>query len=211
MPLYLFSILAAPKWVIKRIKDLQRNFLWGSAATKRKWALINWTTVCMPKDKGGIGLRDPIQSNAIMGAKLWWQWLSNTDKPWATIWTAKYANHRPQQELIRLNPNAKGSLISNAAKQHYKLIQKHRFWEVRNGETARFWTDAWNQIPNLSSYLHQLPSYIREEHQQQTVRQYWTQENEQGYRQWIQSERIIRNTDCLLRENLEWEFQNRCI
>jgi len=111
MPLYLFSILATPKWVIKRIKDLQHNFLWGSTATNRKWALVNWTTVCLPKEKGGIRLRDPNQSNSIMCAKLWWQWLSSTDKPWATIWTAKYANHRPQEELIRLIPNAKGSLI----------------------------------------------------------------------------------------------------
>lgn len=30
MPLYLFSILAAPKWVLKTIRNLQRNFLWGS-------------------------------------------------------------------------------------------------------------------------------------------------------------------------------------
>jgi len=31
MPLYLFSILAAPKWVLKNIKQLQCNFLWGSS------------------------------------------------------------------------------------------------------------------------------------------------------------------------------------
>lgn len=53
MPLYLFSILAAPKWVIKRIRDLQRGFLWGNSATNRKWALVKWTIVCMPKEKGG--------------------------------------------------------------------------------------------------------------------------------------------------------------
>lgn len=43
MPLYLFSILAAPKWVLKQIKSLQRNFLWGSSGQNRKWALVNWT------------------------------------------------------------------------------------------------------------------------------------------------------------------------
>eukprot|EP00253_Pinus_taeda_P030238 PITA_30238 len=40
MPLYLFSILAAPKWVLKGIKQLQRNFLWGSSGPNRKWALV---------------------------------------------------------------------------------------------------------------------------------------------------------------------------
>ena len=29
MPLYLFYVLAAPKWVLKDIKTLQRYFLWG--------------------------------------------------------------------------------------------------------------------------------------------------------------------------------------
>eukprot|EP00253_Pinus_taeda_P033291 PITA_33291 len=71
MPLYLFSILAAPKWVIKKIKSLQRNFLWGATGTHRKWALLRWTTVCKPKEKGGIGLRDPSHSNSIMCAKIW--------------------------------------------------------------------------------------------------------------------------------------------
>eukprot|EP00253_Pinus_taeda_P011126 PITA_11126 len=129
MTLYLFSILAAPKWVLKRIRDLQRGFLWGNSTTNRKWALVKWTTVCTPKEKGGIGLRDPNHSNAIMSAKIWWQWLSFPEKPWASIWTTKYANHRPQEELIKFTPNVKGSLIWNAAKQHFQLIQQHSFWE----------------------------------------------------------------------------------
>lgn len=144
MPLYLFSILAVPKWVIKKIKSLQRNFLWGAMDINRKWALVKWTTTCKPKEKGGIGIRDPSHSNIIMCAKIWWQWLSAPNKPWATIWTAKYANHRPQEELIRFIPSEKGSLIWNAAKQHYLMIQQHSFWEVRNGRSTRFWMDAWN-------------------------------------------------------------------
>eukprot|EP00253_Pinus_taeda_P003177 PITA_03177 len=58
MPLYLFSIMAAPKWVLKSIKQLQRNFLWGSSGPNRKWALVKWEKACLPKNTGGIGLRD---------------------------------------------------------------------------------------------------------------------------------------------------------
>eukprot|EP00253_Pinus_taeda_P004451 PITA_04451 len=70
MPLYLFSILVAPKWVLKEIKNLQRNFLWGSSGQNRKWALVKWDKVCLPKKAGGIGLRDPEHSNRAMGAKI---------------------------------------------------------------------------------------------------------------------------------------------
>eukprot|EP00253_Pinus_taeda_P026927 PITA_26927 len=98
MPLYLFSILAAPKWVLKAIKKLQRNFLWGSTGPNRKWALVKWEKACLPKMGGGIGLRDSEHSNKIMGDKLWWKWLTYPDTQWAQIWTAKYANNLPLVE-----------------------------------------------------------------------------------------------------------------
>lgn len=70
MWLYLFSILAAPKWVIKRIRNIQCNFLLGAMGTNHKWALVKWISVCKPKEQGGIGLRDPNHSNAIMCTKI---------------------------------------------------------------------------------------------------------------------------------------------
>eukprot|EP00253_Pinus_taeda_P033170 PITA_33170 len=63
MPLYLFSLLAVPKWVVKAIRNLQRNFLWGSSGHNKKWALVKWEKVCLPKKSGGIGIRDPQHSN----------------------------------------------------------------------------------------------------------------------------------------------------
>eukprot|EP00253_Pinus_taeda_P025096 PITA_25096 len=90
MPLYLFSVLATPKWMLKRIKNLRHNFLWGSTGQNRKWALVKWEKVCKPKKQGGLGLRDPQHSNTLMGARIWWQWVSCPKKPWAQLWTAKY-------------------------------------------------------------------------------------------------------------------------
>lgn len=49
MPLYFFSVLAVPKWVLKKIKDMQGNFLWGSSGQNCKWALVKWATVCILK------------------------------------------------------------------------------------------------------------------------------------------------------------------
>ena len=31
----------------------------------------------------------------------------------------------------------------------HSLIQQHRFWEIYDGKTARFWEDAWQQLPPL--------------------------------------------------------------
>eukprot|EP00253_Pinus_taeda_P004733 PITA_04733 len=150
MPLYLFSILAVPKWVLKAIKKLQRNFLWGSSGPNRKWALVKREKVCLPKNVGGIGRRDPEHSNMIMGAKIWWKWLSYPNIPWARIWTANYANNLPLEERIRMSEISKGSAMWNSAILHRDLIQKHSFWEVKDGCTTRFWMDSWKQFPSLT-------------------------------------------------------------
>ena len=39
MPIYLFSILLAPKSVLREIRSMQRNFLWGSREVKAKFSL----------------------------------------------------------------------------------------------------------------------------------------------------------------------------
>jgi len=93
MPLYLFSILVAPKWVLKKIKNLHGNFLWGSSGQNRKWALVKWETTFLPKNYGGTGLEDTQHRNVVMGARLWWKWISSSHTPWAILWTTKYANN----------------------------------------------------------------------------------------------------------------------
>lgn len=100
MPIYLFSILAAPKWVLKVIKQLQRNFLWGNLGPNRKWALVKWEKACLPNKAGGIGLRDPEHSNMVLGGKIWSRWLSNPNTPWASLRTAKYTGNVPIKKRI---------------------------------------------------------------------------------------------------------------
>eukprot|EP00253_Pinus_taeda_P032481 PITA_32481 len=143
MPLYLFSILAVPKLVLKEIKLIQRSFLWGSNGLRRKWALVKWEKACLPKNGGGVGLRDPSHSNEVMGARIWWKWLTAPLTPWTSLWIAKYASHFPVEERLRISEVNMGSLIWNSAKQHKSLIQQHNFWEVKNGDIMRFWEDSW--------------------------------------------------------------------
>eukprot|EP00253_Pinus_taeda_P030690 PITA_30690 len=120
-PLYLFSVLAAPKWVLKRIRNLQRNFLWGSTGQNRKWALVKWDKVCRSKRQGGLGLRDPQHSNTLMGARIWWQWVSCPQKLWAQLWTAKQwkpVRQIAQHETKAHNTELHKELTSRRIKVH---------------------------------------------------------------------------------------------
>jgi len=154
MPLYVFSILAAPKWVLKSTCNLQRNFLWGSFGLNRKWALVNWNEVCQPKAVSGLGLRDPLHSNNTIGAQIWWNWLSKPHTPWAHLWQEKYVLGSQWKDLMRIFPTTPSSLIWNAAKLHNAFIQEHSFWEVHSGTSARFWEDSWQQLVKLASIFH---------------------------------------------------------
>ena len=70
MLLYLFLVLDAPKWVLKAIHNLQRNFLGGGETSHHKWALVKWKNVTLPKREGGIGIQDHEVNTKILFAKI---------------------------------------------------------------------------------------------------------------------------------------------
>lgn len=211
MPLYLFSILAAPKWVLKEIKNLQRRFLWGGSGQNQKWALLKWEKVCLPKYVGCIGLRDPEHSNKAMGAKIWWRWLVHPRTPWASLWTAKYASNYPMEERLRMTETSSGSAIWNAAIQNRFLIQEHSFWEIKNGSIARFWEDSWQQMPKIKDILQDLPDNARGIHHQAKVNHCWTPEVPQDYRKWKDIHLLLPNSSEQTYHLLETELQKRQI
>jgi hypothetical protein len=149
-PIYSFSSLEAPSFILTTIKTLQRNFLWKGAKNEWKIALISWEKICKPKLKGGLGLRDPTILNKVLSAKIWWRWLKRPKDLWARLWRKKYVPNIAEKQLIRWNENTLGSLIWNAAKQIHSLIADHTFWEVQNGRKTSFWYDSWKQWPSLA-------------------------------------------------------------
>eukprot|EP00253_Pinus_taeda_P017956 PITA_17956 len=161
---------------------LQRNFLWGSSGLNRKWALVNWNEVCQPKEIGRLGLRDPLQSNNTMGARVWWNWLSKPHTPWARLWQAKYVRGCQWKDLIRICPTTLGSLIWNAVKLHRTFIQEHSFWEVHSGTSARFWEDSWQQLPKLASLFYK-PMWQAHMHHANiiNVHQFWQQQTSHNF------------------------------
>ena len=70
MPLYLFSTLVAPKSILKKVRNIQRNFLWQGPKANRKWALVACKTLCLSKEEGGLGLHDIESLSTVLGAKI---------------------------------------------------------------------------------------------------------------------------------------------
>lgn len=186
LPTYLFTALAAPKPIIRAIINLQRNFLWRGLQPNKKWALVSWDKVCAHKSSGGLGLRDPGKLNQIMGANIWWRWLTTPGALWAQIWKHKYTPTMQPDQLIRHNTRIQGSNIWNTAWQNKDLVQKHAFWEIRNGSSTEFWQDSWQQLKPLTDLPELAPlRHVLNQTPSSKVKDLWKPwAADQTWRQW---------------------------
>lgn len=67
-----------------------RGFLWGETSGVRKIHSIAWERVCLPKEQGGLNVRDTRKVNLALLAKLGWQILSNKNSLWIEAVKKKY-------------------------------------------------------------------------------------------------------------------------
>ncbi|XP_074278239.1 uncharacterized protein LOC141601833 [Silene latifolia] len=84
---YWASLFVLPKGVIQRIEATCRNFLWDGSAEYRRSPLVARDTICRPKQKGGLGLKNQELWNIAMVGRLvdwiatkkeslWVQWVN---------------------------------------------------------------------------------------------------------------------------------------
>ena len=73
-PLYQCSILLVPPKILAKIENILRTFLWkgGKKGEGKKFALISWKTIKLPRLEGGLRIKDLKFQNLAMGATLLW-------------------------------------------------------------------------------------------------------------------------------------------
>jgi hypothetical protein len=68
--------------------DLYRRFLWQDDQGIRKYHLVNWNTVCSPRETGRLGILDlEIMNIALLGKWLWN--LENSEGLWQQMYQTK--------------------------------------------------------------------------------------------------------------------------
>lgn len=72
LPLHFLAVFQTPKWVVKRIEALRRDFFWKDGLTSPgKGCLVAWKSVCRSKKEGGLGILDMTLMNQALLVK-WW-------------------------------------------------------------------------------------------------------------------------------------------
>ena len=83
LPVYLLTVVKAPKNFLKELDKLRRRFLWAGdkELTGGKYK-VAWTKVCTPTVNGGLGIIELEKfSRALWLRWLWFSW-DDTDRPW---------------------------------------------------------------------------------------------------------------------------------
>ena len=82
-PVYLLTVIKAPKKFLKELDKLGKRFLWaGDSELTGAKCKVAWPRVCMPQPNGGLGIKDlDCFSRAPRLRWLWFEWDSR-EKPW---------------------------------------------------------------------------------------------------------------------------------
>jgi len=137
-----------PVAVWKKITKLQRNFLWGGVMGGRKVCWVNWRTICNPKEKGGLGVRDVRAVNLSLLAKWRWRLLQEGVPLWKEVLLAKYGGG------INMLEGGREVVPYYASRWWKDVVSLEKVGEVNwfnrelirmvgNGENTSFWSDVW--------------------------------------------------------------------
>ncbi|KAK3204388.1 hypothetical protein Dsin_018434 [Dipteronia sinensis] len=69
LPIYAMQSIKLTSDLCSKLDKISRDFLWSSNSEKKKVHLVNWKVVCLPKNKGGIGIKNMKLMNQPLLAK----------------------------------------------------------------------------------------------------------------------------------------------
>ena len=142
----MLSFYRVPVGVKQKSVMIESRFLWSGDRNKKKYHLVKWATVCLPKDQGGLGVLDLELMNISLLSKWLWK-LFNEQGPWQTLLWKKY-----------LSKYTLGQVEAKPGDSHFwqgLMDVKKLFWPccricVGNGARTRFWEDVWPRDKPLS-------------------------------------------------------------
>jgi len=96
IPVYLLSFIKFPKWAIKTLNTHLANCLWNDSDGHHKYHLVNWDTMSMPKDFGGLGVPNLRDLNiCLLGS-----WIKRYNADEGKLWKISLISNIRLQSLI---------------------------------------------------------------------------------------------------------------
>jgi hypothetical protein len=158
--LYMLSFYRLPTGVKQKMDMHRAGFLWSGDKNKRKYHLVSWLVVCLPKDQGSLGILNLDIINISLLRKWLWK-LFNEKGDWQTLLHSKYLKKATQ-----------GQVEAKPGDSHFwqgLMDVKRLFWpctkiKVGDGQRCRFWEDVWLGENSLANTFPRLYSISLDQH-----------------------------------------------
>ncbi|CAJ2662883.1 unnamed protein product [Trifolium pratense] len=147
LPVYALSFFKAPSGIISSIESILIKFFWGGSENLRKVSWINWNTICLRKEYGGLGVRQLREFNLALLGKWCWRMLVDREGLWFRVLAGRYGVVRGRL----CEGGARGSTWWRVlARIRDGGGEAGRGWfrecvvrQVGDGSDTFFWTDPW--------------------------------------------------------------------
>ena len=158
---------------MERLECIQRRFLWGGGLDQNKIAWVKWETICLPKEKGGLGIKDINNFNLALLGKWKWSLFQNHRELWARVLESKYGGCRSLDEASRDTNDSiwwRDLKMALHHPQQENAFHNGMVWRVGCGDRIKLWEDRW--IDGEATLLAKYPRlYLNSCQQNQLIQQ----------------------------------------
>ncbi|KAJ9535362.1 hypothetical protein OSB04_un001524 [Centaurea solstitialis] len=147
---YWSSMFLLPASVIKEIEKMLRNFLWSNGEAIRGKAKMAWKIVCLPKIKGGLGVKSLKLWNKVLlskqiwkimdcGDSLWVKWLHTYRLKGRCFWDIGEVFDAPWfwRKMVKIREGFRENLVHS----------------IGNGRSVFLWFDNWHPLGPLCQFI----------------------------------------------------------
>jgi hypothetical protein len=90
LPMFAMGIYLLHEATHGEMNKSRARFFWEGAGNKRKYHMVDWATVCKPKELGGLGILNTKLMNIALMLKWIWKLYQGAEGLWVDLLQAKY-------------------------------------------------------------------------------------------------------------------------
>ncbi|WVZ96489.1 hypothetical protein U9M48_042121 [Paspalum notatum var. saurae] len=136
------------------------RFYWQNDEHKKKYRLLKWTTLCQPKDMGGLGIQNlDIQSKCLLSK--WLFKLLNEDGLWQNLLRNKYRTNKTLSQVTKKAGDSHFWMGLMGIKDQFLDLGS---FKQNSGTQIRFWEDVWLGNQSLKYLYPNLFNIVRKKH-----------------------------------------------
>ncbi|KAL8094027.1 hypothetical protein AgCh_035785 [Apium graveolens] len=141
IPSYCMSCFLIPKTLCEEIQRMLNNFWWSSNSREKKGIIWHrWETLCLPKDKGGMGFKKLYGFNLALLGKHCWNFMAKPDSLVARLYKARYF---PNCHFLEAVQGAGPSYIWAGIWKAKEMLKDGFLWVIGDGAKVDIYKHRW--------------------------------------------------------------------